>query len=55
MKFIPILYSTDMVQALLENRKTMTRRTKGLEKVNANPWVWVVEFKRIDKPQHFIS
>lgn len=40
MKFIPILYSADMVQALLDKRKTMTRRTKGLEKVNGNSDDW---------------
>jgi hypothetical protein len=27
MKFIPILFSTEMVQAILDSRKTMTRRT----------------------------
>ena len=38
MKFIPLLFSTLMVQALL--RKTQTRRTKGLEKINKNPDKW---------------
>ncbi|MGR3809571.1 hypothetical protein [Jiulongibacter sp. NS-SX5] len=37
MNFKPILYSTDMVQALQEGRKTMTRRTQGLEEINRAP------------------
>ena len=32
-----------MVQAILEGRKTQTRRTKGLEKVNENPNDWKFE------------
>lgn len=42
MRQLPALFSTEMVKALLQNRKTMTRRTKGLEKVNIDPDIWEV-------------
>lgn len=40
MKELPILFSTPMVQSILSLLKRMTRRTRGLEKVNKNPDEW---------------
>lgn len=37
MKTKPILYSAPMVKSLLNDTKTQTRRTKGLEVINENP------------------
>lgn len=46
MKSTPIIYSTDMVRAYLDGKKTMTRRTYGLEEINKKPDVWkYIEFK----------
>ena len=40
MKETGIIFSTEMVRAIQEHKKTMTRRTWGLEKVNKNPDDW---------------
>lgn len=37
MKSTPIIICQDLMPATLDGRKTMTRRTKGLDKINENP------------------
>lgn len=45
----PILFSTEMVQAILKLIKTMTRRLAGLEKINEQPENWKF-VKMIENP-----
>ena len=40
---IPLLCQTALVQALLEDRKTQTRRTRGLDEVNEIPVAWTYQ------------
>lgn len=39
----PILFSSEMVRAILDGRKTMTRRTRGLDRINADPDSWSIK------------
>ena len=42
MSDIALIFCKEMIQAFLDGRKTMTRRTRGLEVVNENPDKWVL-------------
>jgi len=37
---IPLLFQTEMVQAVVTDRKNQTRRTRGLDEMNENPDDW---------------
>lgn len=45
MKTKPMLMSTTNVEAILEDRKTQTRRIQGLKEINKNPDDWEIFFE----------
>lgn len=56
MKFIPMSFSTPMVQANLAGRKNQTRRLKGLELFNAEPDKWRYDgIKEEDPSIHYFE
>ncbi len=48
-----ILFKPDMRQAIIEDRKTVTRRTSGLKEINQHPDEWV--YKGMIKDAHYFE
>ena len=40
-----ILFQTDMIKAIVEGRKTHTRRVSGLKEINKEPDRWDYEYE----------
>jgi len=45
----PIIFSTDMAKAILNSRKTVTRRLDGLNYINEDSWAWECHGKSKEK------
>jgi hypothetical protein len=54
-RFVPMLFSTPMVQALLNGTKKETRRTQGLEMINENPNKFIYKGKSADVNYHLFT
>lgn len=48
-----VSYTIDYYTALLDLWESLWKSINGEQSWNDNPYVWVVEFERIDKPENF--
>lgn len=55
MKETGLIFSKDMALANIEGRKTMTRRLRGLEKINENPDNWAEVYHVRENVYRFVS
>lgn len=51
MKEYPLLFKAEMIRAILEQRKSQTRRMRSLQVINKNPDNFILTELLIDKPK----
>jgi len=46
-------FAIPLLNSPINSFKTLWTSINGIESWNANPWVWAIELKRIEKPVNF--